>query len=168
VKVGGGSGNGSRNSGESARRHRQRSEGERPGRHRCRRRSEGRCGPDRPHQREQQADALDDSNLSPDAVLAKIQSQYMAGLKHCYKEYLKKDASARGKVVLDLTVNESGRTVDGRASNFSADEVNSCITALMSSCASRFPKKDNEATSASFRHRAATRARVRRSGCGAR
>jgi hypothetical protein len=95
--------------------------------------------------------ALDDTNLSPDAILAKIQQQYMAGLKHCYKEYLKKDATARGKVVLDLTVNESGRTVDGKASAFSADEVNSCITSLMGSWRFPIPKKDGEATSASFR-----------------
>jgi len=37
----------------------------------------------------------------------------MAGLKRCYKNYLNKDASARGKVTLSLTVNSTGRTVNG-------------------------------------------------------
>ena len=94
---------------------------------------------------------FDDSSLTPDIVLSKIQSAYMAGLKRCYKEYLKKDASARGKVTLDLTVNETGRTVQGKASGF-ASEVDSCISSQMASWRFPVPKdKDGEATEASFR-----------------
>ena len=93
---------------------------------------------------------FDDSSLTPDIVLSKIQSAYMAGLKRCYKEHLKKDASARGKVTLSLTVNETGRTVSGKANGF-ASEVDSCITAQMSSWRFPVPKdKDGEATEASF------------------
>jgi hypothetical protein len=85
-------------------------------------------------------------------VLQKIQSAYMSGLKRCYKTYLAKDASARGKVTLDLTVNESGRTVEGKASGFPAGEVNQCISGLMGSWRFPVPKDgDGEATSASFR-----------------
>ena len=94
--------------------------------------------------------SFDESSLTPDIVLSKIQSAYMAGLKRCYKEYLKKDASARGKVTLSLTVNETGRTVKGSAKGF-ASEVDQCIGNLMSSWRFPVPKdKDGEATEAAF------------------
>jgi hypothetical protein len=93
---------------------------------------------------------FDDSSLTPDIVLSKIQSAYMAGLKRCYKEHLKKDASARGKVTLSLTVNETGRTTSGNAKGF-ASEVDECIGNQMSSWRFPVPKdKDGEATEASF------------------
>jgi len=93
---------------------------------------------------------FDESTLTPDIVLAKIQSAYMAGLKRCYKEFLRKDASARGKVTLSLTVNETGRTVKGSAQGFS-NEVDACIGNLMTSWRFPVPKdKDGEATEASF------------------
>ena len=93
---------------------------------------------------------FDESTLTPDIVLQKIQSAYMAGLKRCYKNYLNKDASARGKVTLSLTVNETGRTVQGKANGF-ASEVDQCITGLMASWRFPVPKdRDGEATEASF------------------
>jgi hypothetical protein len=70
----------------------------------------------------------DASSLSPEAVLAKIQSAYMAGLKRCYREYLEVDASARGKVSLSLTVNEAGRAVKGVASNRSGRGTGACTS----------------------------------------
>lgn len=94
--------------------------------------------------------ALDESSLTADLVLAKIQSVYMAGLKRCYKNYLNKDASARGKVVLSLTVNESGSTVNGKATGF-ASEVDDCITGQMGGWRFPVPKDgDGEKTQASF------------------
>ena len=76
----------------------------------------------------------------------------MPGIKRCYKNYLNKDASARGKVGLSLTVNQTGRTTQGSASGFPADEVNSCITGLMSGWTFPIPKdKDGDPTEASFR-----------------
>jgi hypothetical protein len=93
---------------------------------------------------------FDETTLTPDIVLAKIQSAYMAGLKRCYKEYLRKDASARGKVGLSLTINETGRTVKGAAHGF-AGEVDDCIGNLMTGWRFPIPKdKDGEATEASF------------------
>jgi hypothetical protein len=93
---------------------------------------------------------FDESSLTPDIVLSKIQSAYMAGLKRCYKEYLKKDASARGKVTLSLTVNETGRTVKGKANGFSS-EVDACIGSQMSSWRFPVPKdSDGDPTEASF------------------
>lgn len=93
---------------------------------------------------------FDESTLTPDVVLGKIQSAYMAGLKRCYKTFLAKDASARGKVKLDLTVNETGRTVSHKATGF-AGEVDACIEGLMGSWRFPVPKdKDGETTEASF------------------
>jgi uncharacterized protein YndB with AHSA1/START domain len=94
--------------------------------------------------------SFDESTLTPDAVLSKIQSAYMAGLKRCYKEFLKKDASARGKVTLSLTINETGRTVKGAAKGFSG-EVDECIGTLMSGWRFPIPKdKEGDPTEASF------------------
>ena len=94
--------------------------------------------------------SFDESTLTPDIVLSKIQSAYMAGLKRCYKTYLAKDASARGKVTLSLTINETGRTTSSGAKGF-ASEVDSCIEGLMGSWRFPIPKdKDGEPTEASF------------------
>jgi hypothetical protein len=94
--------------------------------------------------------SFDESTLTPDIVLSKIQSAYMAGLKRCYKTYLAKDASARGKVTLSLTINESGRTTSSGAKGF-ASEVDACIEGLMGSWRFPIPKdKDGEPTEASF------------------
>jgi hypothetical protein len=94
--------------------------------------------------------AIDESNLSADSVLAKIQAAYMSAIKRCYTNYLKKDASARGKVALAFTVNETGRTVQGAAHGF-AGEVDECIGGLMSTWRFPIPKdKDGDATSAQF------------------
>ena len=112
----------------------------------------GKTGENGPKGRISVADkqTFDESTLTPDIVLSKIQSAYMAGLKRCYKEYLKKDASARGKVTLSLTVNSTGRTIKGQAKGF-ASEVDSCITNLMGSWRFPIPKdKDGEPTEASF------------------
>ncbi len=91
------------------------------------------------------------TDLTPDLVMRKIQSAYMAGLKRCYKEHLKTDPSARGGVALTFTVNETGRTVNGRAKGFATD-VDNCISSLMSTWRFAVPKDkdDGEPTEASF------------------
>jgi hypothetical protein len=94
--------------------------------------------------------SLDETSLTPDLVLAKILSVYMAGLKRCYKNYLTKDATARGKVGLAFTVTESGNVVNGAASGF-ATEVDQCINGLMAGWRFPGPKdKDGEKTQATF------------------
>ena len=92
----------------------------------------------------------DDTTLTPDAVLSKIQSAYMRAIRRCYTEHLKKDASARGKVVLSFTVNTTGRAVETAAKGFSS-EVDQCIGGLMSTWRFPIPKdKDGEDSEASF------------------
>lgn len=93
---------------------------------------------------------FDDSTLTPDAVLRKILSAYMSGLKRCHKDLLKTDPTARGKVKLAFTVNESGRTVSPKASGFNSG-LDSCIEGLMSNWRFDVPKdSDGEPTEASF------------------
>lgn len=93
---------------------------------------------------------LDETTLTPDAVLQRIMSIYMAGLKRCYKNYLTKDASARGAVKLGFTVTESGSVVNGQANGF-AGEVDACIAGQMAGWRFPGPKdKDGEKTQANF------------------
>lgn len=94
--------------------------------------------------------AFDESSLTPDAVLRKILGAYIGGLKRCHKDLLKTDPTARGKVKLAFTVNESGRTVSPKASGFNSS-LDSCIEGLMGNWRFDVPKDgDGEPTEASF------------------
>jgi len=93
--------------------------------------------------------AFEATSLTLDMVKAKIASVYMAGLKRCYKETLKRDPKAHGNVALKLEVNTSGRVVSPTAVGFD-DEMASCIQQQMGSWRFAVPKEDDEATEASF------------------
>ncbi len=94
--------------------------------------------------------SFDDSSLTPDAVLRKIMNAYMSGLKRCHKDLLKTDPTARGKVRLNFTVNESGRAVSPKATGFN-DSLDSCVEGLMGNWRFDVPKDgDGEPTEASF------------------
>jgi hypothetical protein len=93
---------------------------------------------------------FDEGLLDPDAVLKRIQQIYMIAIKRCYTSYLKKDASARGKVTLALTINPTGRVTQHSAKGF-ADEVDGCINNLMGSWRFAIPKdKSGDPTEANF------------------
>ena len=92
----------------------------------------------------------DTSKLTAETVLARIQTGYIAAIKRCYKDYLKKDATAQGKVVLAFTVDPTGRSAQAAAHGFN-DEVDACITAEMASWQFPVPTDDQgAATSAQF------------------
>ncbi|HUQ05079.1 MAG TPA: AgmX/PglI C-terminal domain-containing protein [Kofleriaceae bacterium] len=94
--------------------------------------------------------ALADTSLTVDAVLQKMLSAYMAGLKRCYKNELKKDPAMRGGVTLRLRVNESGRVFDAKASGL-ASELDACFEGLMVNWRFPVPKDaDDEPTEGSF------------------
>jgi hypothetical protein len=94
----------------------------------------------------------DESSLTADGALAKIQMAYMAGIKRCYKNGLKADPTMRGRLTLTFGVDESGRVVNPRATGFAAT-VDECITRMMASWRFPIPKdKDGEATSATFEY----------------
>jgi len=95
--------------------------------------------------------ALNQSTLTADLVVTKIEQVYMVGLKRCYREYLRKDATGRGKVEFDLTINQMGRTVSAKASGF-ASELDDCVTAQMREWRFPIPKdKDGDPIDTSFR-----------------
>ncbi|MBA2542176.1 MAG: AgmX/PglI C-terminal domain-containing protein [Deltaproteobacteria bacterium] len=94
--------------------------------------------------------AFDDTSLTVDIVVMKIQSAYMAGIKRCYKAQLKQDPAMRGKVTLTIHVNETGRSVSPKAKGFST-AIDDCLSGMMSSWRFPIPKaKDDEATTAAF------------------
>ena len=94
--------------------------------------------------------SFDDSSLTPDAVLRKIQNAYMSGIKRCQKQTLLKDPTARGKIKLSFTVNETGRTVSARAAGFDPD-LDQCIVGMMGNWRFDIPKDtDGAPTDASF------------------
>ncbi|HEY4183390.1 MAG TPA: AgmX/PglI C-terminal domain-containing protein [Kofleriaceae bacterium] len=78
----------------------------------------------------------DESTLTLDIVLAKIQTAYMAGIRRCYKTQLERDPKLEGKVTLSLDVNKTGRVASGTATGIN-DELDTCIGGLMTSW--RFP-----------------------------
>jgi hypothetical protein len=94
--------------------------------------------------------SFDNTSLTVDQVVMKMQSAYMAGIKRCYKAFLETDPTARGKIKLSISVAESGRSVTPKARGFAA-EVDTCLESLMSMW--RFPNPkdaDGEITDASF------------------
>lgn len=93
----------------------------------------------------------DDTSLSPDAVLRKIRTAYMSGLKRCHKDVLKRDPTAGGTVTLRFTVGESGRVVRVTADGFDSS-VDQCIEARARSWRFGIPKdSDGEPTDATFK-----------------
>lgn len=74
----------------------------------------------------------EDTTLTADKVLNKINSVYMFGPKRCYKEYLAKDPKAQGKLGLEFTVSETGRVSKARATGVAA-ELDACVSNAMDS-----------------------------------
>lgn len=64
--------------------------------------------------------------LTPDVVLATIRGRYISGVERCYRRHLKKDAGARGRVLVAFTVDPKGRARDGVARGVT-DQVDGCI-----------------------------------------
>ena len=92
----------------------------------------------------------DDTTLSPDAVLRKIRTAYMNGLKRCHKDLLKRDPSSGGTVGLKFTVGPSGRVVRVKAKGFDPG-VDRCIERRAKSWRFGIPKdEDGEPTDAGF------------------
>jgi len=68
--------------------------------------------------------------------MSTIHSQYMGGLKRCYRQQLKRDESAGGRVQLSFAVDASGRTSECAAKGI-AQPVGDCIEAQVAQW--RFP-----------------------------
>lgn len=91
-----------------------------------------------------------DAAPAPDAVLNKIHRDYMPGIRRCYTNALKKLPKLQGKLGITMTVDETGRAVNGRASGLAPD-VDRCVTDLMHTWRLPIPRdRNNNPTSASF------------------
>jgi hypothetical protein len=80
--------------------------------------------------------------LTPDVVLATIRTRYLGGVERCYRRHLKRDASARGRVLVSFTVDPKGRARDGEARGIT-ERVDGCIAAQVARW--QFPKPAREA-----------------------
>lgn len=93
----------------------------------------------------------DDTTLTPDVVLAKINTAYMRGIKRCYTDHLKTNPDAAGKLALEFTVGETGSTTKATTRGF-AKPVDDCITKQIASWRFPVPKdSDGNRTSATFK-----------------
>lgn len=94
--------------------------------------------------------SFDESTLTVDVVLAKVQSAYFAGLKRCYKSRLAIDPTMRGKLKLEFTVNKVGLATGSKARGFE-EPLDACITSVMANWRFPIPKdRAGEPTEASF------------------
>lgn len=70
------------------------------------------------------------STLTADAVFAQVSSKYMGDIQRCYKDLLKSQPDAKGKVRLSFDVDETGQLVHGKALSFST-QLEDCLNAVM-------------------------------------
>jgi hypothetical protein len=93
----------------------------------------------------------DTTTLTPQAVLDKIQTAYLAGLQRCYRLGQNEDAGLEGKISIEFSVDEHGRVADPAASGLTST-VDGCVQHFMSSWHFGIPKdKAGDATDASFK-----------------
>ncbi|MEJ7596878.1 MAG: AgmX/PglI C-terminal domain-containing protein [Kofleriaceae bacterium] len=89
------------------------------------------------------------TTLTVDTVLAKIKSNYMAGLQRCYKTGLAGDAGLGGTVDIAFMVGENGAVQDPSASGLTRS-VDGCIRGQMASWRFPIPNDKDGAAEASF------------------
>lgn len=81
--------------------------------------------------------------LTPDVALSRIESSYLGGMQRCYRARLKRDAMARGRVVVTFTVDESGRVAYRDASGV-GKSLEHCVERAMLRWS--FPAPDEQMT----------------------
>nr|MDQ3368528.1 AgmX/PglI C-terminal domain-containing protein [Myxococcota bacterium] len=89
--------------------------------------------------------------LGPAVLLETIETSYVGALRRCYTARLKRDRSARGRVIVTFTVDGRGRLSDGRARG-AGKQIESCIERAMTRW--EFPparKADGSPTETTFR-----------------
>lgn len=90
------------------------------------------------------------TTLTPDAVIARIEGLYLAGLKRCYARGMAHDATLAGKVRVQFTVDDTGRVTDATATGV-ADEIDTCVAAQMQHWTFPIPRdRHGEPTDATF------------------
>ncbi len=93
----------------------------------------------------------EETTLTAQMVLDRINVVYMPGLQRCYKKGLVEDASLAGKIAMSFTVTERGTLHDRSATGVSV-KVDECVTELMTSWRFPVPKdKDGDPTEKPFK-----------------
>jgi hypothetical protein len=94
--------------------------------------------------------ALDDTSLTANAMLERVTSTYMAGIKRCYASGLQNQTSLRGRVTLKFQVTDAGRVDSVLVTGFAKD-IDTCLSDRLAKWVFGAPKdKKGEATNASF------------------
>ncbi|MBA3541635.1 MAG: AgmX/PglI C-terminal domain-containing protein [Deltaproteobacteria bacterium] len=84
-------------------------------------------------------------------ALGKMQSNYLSGMKRCYKQVLKATPRAAGAVTLEFAVNDTGRVVNPAVTSFDAT-LQTCLEAQLRNWRFPIPKDpDGEPMIATFR-----------------
>jgi hypothetical protein len=75
---------------------------------------------------------------------------YLRGLQRCYRDLLGEQPGARGKVTLEMTVNESGRLAEATATT-EYGSLSTCIEKRMAGWSFPIPRdKSGDPTDAAF------------------
>jgi hypothetical protein len=97
------------------------------------------------------SEALDDSTLSADLVVAKIRAAYVAGVRRCYQHHVDQDPTAHGTLTLAFTVEATGRLTIPNVTSFAAD-IEGCVAGAMAAWRFPVPKnKNGDASDARYR-----------------
>jgi len=97
------------------------------------------------------SEALDDSTLTSDLVVAKIRAAYVPGIRRCYQHHVDQDPTAHGTLKLAFTVAVTGRLTNPVATSFAAD-IEGCVAGAMAAWRFPIPKtKDGDPTDARYR-----------------
>ena len=81
--------------------------------------------------------------LTPDVALQTIQTSYLGSMQRCYRARLKRDAAARGRVVVTFTVDESGKLAYRQARGVGRS-LEACVEQAMARWS--FPKPSETVT----------------------
>jgi len=94
-------------------------------------------------------EAFDESTLVPSQMVVTISNTYMAGLERCYAEVLGRDPSARGTVVIVLTVTANGTVANPKVRAFA--DLGGCVESQVRTWSFPIPAgADGNPTDANF------------------
>jgi len=97
------------------------------------------------------SEALDDSTLTADLVVAKIRAAYAPGIRRCYQHHVDQDPTAHGTLKLAFTVTLTGRLTNPVATSFAAD-IEGCVAGAMAAWRFPIPKtKDGDPIETRYR-----------------
>jgi hypothetical protein len=76
------------------------------------------------------------TSLTADALAAKVEAGYLAGVKRCYLQLLERDVTARGKLTVEFVVTDKGAATEAKVKGIDT-ELHKCVAAAVETW--RFP-----------------------------